>query len=97
VNDKEAVETYFDQSPMAGSWVNMQDIIKGWQDSLQMMHQGDAWRVYIPSDLGHKDNRVRIFELHLLAVGEWDMGGVKSDLKSEAKEAQDKVLNDMLK
>jgi hypothetical protein len=64
------------------------------KEALQLMHQGDSWIIYTPSNLGHKDNRVRIFELHLLSVGEWDVG---SDLKSEAKDVQDKELSDMLK
>jgi hypothetical protein len=53
---------------------------------MQMMHQGDAWRLYVPPALGYRDNRVRIFELHMLGVGEWDMGAVKSDIKSDAKD-----------
>jgi hypothetical protein len=77
---KHATEQYFDQSK--GSWFKPQQVIEGWKEALQLMHQGDAWRIYTPSDLGYRDNRVRVFDLELLNVsGVWDMGAVKRDIK----------------
>jgi FKBP-type peptidyl-prolyl cis-trans isomerase FklB len=52
-------------------------VIKGWQEALQLMKEGDKWRVFIPSDLAYKDagappkigpNEVLIFEIELLHV-----------------------------
>ncbi len=52
-------------------------VIKGWTEILQLMHIGDKWRVFIPSDLGYGDRgaganipggSTLIFEMELLDV-----------------------------
>lgn len=52
-------------------------VIKGWQDALQMMKEGDKWMVYVPSQLAYGDkgfanvigpNETLIFEIELLAI-----------------------------
>jgi FKBP-type peptidyl-prolyl cis-trans isomerase len=54
-------------------------VIKGWQEALQLMKEGAKWRVFIPSDLAYGKegtpnggpigpNEVLIFEIELLRV-----------------------------
>jgi FKBP-type peptidyl-prolyl cis-trans isomerase FklB len=53
-------------------------VIKGWQEALQLMKEGDKWRVFIPSELAYGKrgtqpgpigpNEVLIFEIELLHV-----------------------------
>ena len=52
-------------------------VIKGWTEILQMMHIGDKWRVFIPSELGYGDRgagadipggSALIFEMELLGI-----------------------------
>lgn len=54
-------------------------VIKGWTEALQLMHVGDKWQLFIPSDLAYgpskrseliEANSTLIFELELLAVNE---------------------------
>ncbi len=52
-------------------------VIKGWTEALQLMHVGDKWKVYIPSDLGYGDRgagadipggAALVFEMELLQI-----------------------------
>jgi FKBP-type peptidyl-prolyl cis-trans isomerase len=52
-------------------------VIKGWTEILQLMHIGDKWRVFIPSDLGYGDRgaganipggSTLIFEMELVDI-----------------------------
>ncbi len=52
-------------------------VIKGWTEALQLMHVGEKWKVYIPSDLGYGDRgagadipggAALIFEMELLGI-----------------------------
>lgn len=53
-------------------------VIKGWTEILQLMKVGDKWEVYIPSELAYGENgagtiepnSVLIFEIELLAIGD---------------------------
>ena len=52
-------------------------VIKGWQEALTTMHEGEKWEVVIPSQLGYgcmgkgakiKGDQVLVFEIELLKV-----------------------------
>ncbi len=54
-------------------------VIKGWTEALQLMHVGDKWQLFIPSDLAYgpskrseliEANSTLIFELELLSIKE---------------------------
>lgn len=71
--------TVFDSSVERGvpaSFVVTQ-VIPGWVEALQLMHEGDKWRLYIPSDLAYGPNgaggvigpnMTLIFDVELLRV-----------------------------
>ncbi|MCW3091852.1 MAG: Peptidylprolyl isomerase [Ferruginibacter sp.] len=52
-------------------------VIRGWTEILQLMHIGDKWKVYIPSELGYGDRdaganipggSTLVFEMELLGI-----------------------------
>jgi len=53
-------------------------VVKGWTEALQLMREGDKWKLYLPSELGYGDKgaaggkipggAVLVFELELLEV-----------------------------
>ena len=51
-------------------------VIKGWQEVLEMMHEGDKWHVVIPSGLAYgckgkgpiKPDQVLIFDIELIQI-----------------------------
>ena len=54
-------------------------VIKGWTEALQLMHVGDKWQLFIPSDLAYgatkrseliQANSTLVFELELLGIKE---------------------------
>jgi len=54
-------------------------VIKGWTEALQLMHVGDKWQLFIPSDLAYgatkrneiiEANSALIFEIELLSIKE---------------------------
>lgn len=54
-------------------------VIKGWTEALQLMHVGDKWQLFIPSDLAYgatkrseliEANSTLIFEIELLSIKE---------------------------
>lgn len=53
-------------------------VIKGWTEALQMMKQGSKWEIFVPPDLAYgtngfggriPPNKVLIFEIELLSIG----------------------------
>lgn len=56
----------------------MTGVVRGWTEVLQLMHVGDKFKVYIPSDLGYGDRgagggaipggAVLVFEMELMAI-----------------------------
>lgn len=70
--------TQFDASTGRGPATFMLgQVIKGWQEILQLMRKGDKWKVYIPSDLGYGDmgngpkipgGSTLVFEIDLLDI-----------------------------
>lgn len=60
-------------------------VIRGWTEALQLMHIGDKWKVYIPSELGYGDRgagadipggATLVFEMELLGI---KPAGVKTE------------------
>jgi FKBP-type peptidyl-prolyl cis-trans isomerase len=53
-------------------------VIKGWQEVIPLMKEGEKIRAYIPSDLGYGNqqrgtippNSILIFEIELIKLGE---------------------------
>ena len=52
-------------------------VIKGWTEALQLMHEGDKWQLFIPSELAYGDSRrgkyiypgaVLIFDVEIVEV-----------------------------
>lgn len=71
--------TVFDSSVERGVPVSfgVTQVIPGWVEALQLMHEGDKWRLYIPSDLAYGPNgaggvigpnMTLIFDVELLRV-----------------------------
>ena len=71
--------TVFDSSVDRGqpATFGLQHIIKGWQEALPMMKEGDKWKIVVPPALGYGEqgaggdigpNQVLIFEIELLDV-----------------------------
>lgn len=71
--------TVFDSSVERGvpASFGVTQVIPGWVEALQLMHEGDKWRLYIPSDLAYVPNgaggvigpnMTLIFDVELLRV-----------------------------
>lgn len=69
----------FDGSVKGGEPVThpVNDFVKGWQEGLKMMKEGDKWNLFVPSELGYgpggfqgfiPPNATLIFELELIKV-----------------------------
>ena len=73
INGTEFDSSYARQQPMQ---FQLNRVIKGWQEILQVMTIGDKWKVYIPSDLAYGEkgprnigpNATLIFEIELLDI-----------------------------
>jgi FKBP-type peptidyl-prolyl cis-trans isomerase FklB len=71
--------TVFDSSYKRGTPATFPvgGVIKGWQQALKLMHVGDTWMLYIPSDLAYgatgagasvPANAMLIFKVHLISI-----------------------------
>lgn len=70
--------TKFDSSVDRGEPITFQlgNVIRGWQEGLQLMTVGSKWKLYIPSDLAYGDNgppnigpgATLIFDVELLGI-----------------------------
>ena len=87
----------FDSSYERGEPVTFQvdQVVPGWQEALKMMHPGDKWEIYVPSDLAYGEagtgpigpNQTLIFKVELLGVGD-DATSADSD-DTSADQADD--------
>jgi FKBP-type peptidyl-prolyl cis-trans isomerase FklB len=74
----------FDQSHGTPITFPVQGVIKGWTMALQMMHTGDQWELYIPSDMAYGDRgtpdgtippgSTLVFDVELLKASPSQMG-----------------------
>jgi len=73
--------TVFGESVKNGgkTTLKVNQLIKGWAEALQLMHEGDRWQLFIPAGLGFGDqappasigpDQVLVYEVELLRVGE---------------------------
>jgi FKBP-type peptidyl-prolyl cis-trans isomerase FklB len=71
--------TVFDSSVERGEPATFQvgQVIRGWVEALQLMHVGDKWKLFIPSELAYGErspsavigpNSVLIFQVELLGI-----------------------------
>jgi FKBP-type peptidyl-prolyl cis-trans isomerase FklB len=71
--------TEFDNSYKRGEPLTLPvgGVIKGWTEALQLMHVGDKWKIYIPSELGYGERgagqqipggSTLIFEMELIGI-----------------------------
>ena len=71
----------FDSSIARGTPASfpVKGVIKGWTEALQLMHVGDKWELYVPSELAYgnskrseliQPNSTLIFEIELLSIKE---------------------------
>ena len=69
----------FDSSHRRGKPTTFQvnQVIKGWTEALQLMHEGDKWELYIPPDLAYGEagasskippNSALVFDVELISV-----------------------------
>ncbi len=68
----------FDSSVERGQPIDLpvNGVIAGWTEALQMMKEGDKWRLIVPADLGYgahgsgpiPGNTTLVFEVELIAV-----------------------------
>lgn len=77
--DGRVFDSSYDRGKPASFPVN--GVIKGWTEALQLMHVGDKWQLFIPSDLAYgptrrseliEPNSTLIFEIELLDVKKAD-------------------------
>lgn len=73
-NGKEFDNSYKRGEPLT---IPVAGVIRGWTEALQLMHIGDKWKVYIPSELGYGDRgagadipggAALVFEMELLGI-----------------------------
>lgn len=64
----------------------VEGVIKGWTEALQLMHVGDKWQLFVPSELAYgptqrseliQANSTLIFEIELLGIQEADTAAAK--------------------
>ncbi len=74
INGKKFDNSYDRGEPLT---IPVGGVIRGWTEILQMMHIGDKWKVFIPSELGYGDRgagadipggAALIFEMELISI-----------------------------
>ncbi len=72
IDGREFDSSYRDGKP---AQFKLQNLIPGWSEALQKMHEGAVWQLFIPSHLGYRSrgplaNQVLIYDVELIAVNE---------------------------
>jgi FKBP-type peptidyl-prolyl cis-trans isomerase FklB len=71
--------TGFDNSRQRGKpdYFQVDKVIKGWREALQLMRQGDHWTIFVPAELGYGEagagssippNSTLIFDIELISI-----------------------------
>jgi len=92
----------FDSSYTKGepARVQVDGVIKGWTEALQMMKVGSKWQLFVPPELAYgrgglgqriPPNKVLVFDMELLAVEKGD----KADQQSKAQATQAQTVRRM--
>ncbi len=73
----------FDSSYKTGKPATMalKNLIKGWQEILPRMKEGDKWKVYIPSDLGYGARGSKNIPPHTMLIFEIELISFKFNLQ----------------
>lgn len=91
INGKEFDNSYKRGEPLS---IPCGGVIRGWTEALQLMHIGDKWKVYIPSELGYGDRgagadipggSTLIFEMELLGIKPAAVTPAPAEEKKEQK------------
>jgi FKBP-type peptidyl-prolyl cis-trans isomerase FklB len=97
IDDKEFDSSYAKGEPAR---VQVDGVIKGWTEALQMMKVGSKWQLFVPPELAYgrgglgqriPPNKVLVFEMELLAVETGD----KADQHSKAQATQARTARKM--
>ncbi|WP_069130153.1 FKBP-type peptidyl-prolyl cis-trans isomerase [Rhodohalobacter halophilus] len=67
----------FDESPDGGAQFNLQGVIPGFSEGIQLMEEGAVYEFFVPADIGYGENppqsipegAVLVFEVELLMAG----------------------------
>lgn len=93
--------TVFDSSIKRGSPIDLPvgGVIPGWVEGLQLMHVGEKYKLYIPSELAYGEqspsplipaNSVLVFELELLGIKGDDAASAAEEAPAGAADAASK-------
>ena len=83
----------FDSSVKRGTPASfpVKGVIKGWTEALQLMHVGDKWELYIPSDLAYgATKRSELIEANSTLIFELELLGIKGQPEAAAETAPKK-------
>ncbi|MDT8281211.1 MAG: FKBP-type peptidyl-prolyl cis-trans isomerase [Gammaproteobacteria bacterium] len=79
----------FDSSVKRGQPASfpVKGVIKGWTEALQLMHVGDKWQLFIPSDLAYgATKRSELIEPNSTLIFEIELLGIKDDTAEKPAE-----------
>ncbi|HMK55226.1 MAG TPA: FKBP-type peptidyl-prolyl cis-trans isomerase [Dissulfurispiraceae bacterium] len=96
INGTEFDTTYNSRGPAI---IKVDDAIKGWAESLQLMKAGSKWQLFVPADLAYGDKQfgrippgsTLIFEIELLSLE--DPSSLVGDFSGTSQEGSESTIN----